>query len=440
MKKGYIFILLFILIITGCATGAESPENPSVNNSASEPDKNQEADSGSEAEGEEGNNLGGTELPGYKDETSEKDTGTYEAELASMTLEQKIGQLIIAGFSGTQLAAEEAQFIASGQIGGVILFGPNVENKHQLLKLINDIKASNPEGNKPLFISVDEEGGRVSRLPDGKTEFPSALVIGEQDDAKLSEEVGRVIGEEVGAFGFNVDYAPVLDIYSNPDNKVIGNRAFGTTAEEVSTHGIATMKGLQRAGIISVVKHFPGHGDTVVDSHESLPVVDKTKAELEKLELVPFRKAIKEGADMMMVAHIQYPGIDSSGKPASLSPVMITEILREELHYDGVVVTDDLEMGAIEKNYGSGEAAVMALEAGADVVLFGHTPEKASEAYSAIQTAVEEGRMSESEVDKHVLRILKLKDKYELSDKNLSAEALKKFGSEEHKQIADQIR
>lgn len=434
----YMIILLLMLVIMGCSREAAFPEKSAV--SVSESDSNQVANSLNTLEEDTEKDLGNTALLGPDGLASQDETDKYKLELMSMNLEQKIGQLIIAGFSGTALSLEETQLIASGRIGGVILFKRNIESKKQLLGLINDIKSNNPVGNQPLFISLDEEGGRVSRLPEGKTEFPPSLFIGEKGDAALSEEVGRVIGEEAGAFGFNVDYAPVLDIYSNPDNKVIGNRAYSTTAAEVSVHGIAVMKGLQKAGMISAVKHFPGHGDTSVDSHESLPVVNKTKAQLEKREFVPFRKAIEEGADMIMVAHIKYPKIDSSGKPASLSPIIIQGTLREELGYDGVVITDDLEMGAIEQNYGSGEAAVMALEAGADIILFGHTPDKASEAYGAIQTAVETGRLSEAEIDEHVLRILKLKEKYKLTDENLTEDVLTKFGSEEHQQVADRIR
>lgn len=418
MKNSYyIVVLLLLFVVVGCSREVAIPEKSA--DSPTELDSNHEENRANKVE---------------------EDTDKYKSELMSMNLEQKIGQLIISGFSGTDLSQEETQLIASGRIGGVILFKQNIENKKQLLELINDIKSNNPAENRPLFISLDEEGGRVSRLPEGKTEFPPSLTIGEKGDAALSEEVGRVIGEEAGAFGFNVDYAPVLDIFSNPANKVIGDRAYGTTAAEVSVHGIAVMKGLQKAGMISAIKHFPGHGDTSVDSHESLPVVNKTKAQLEKRELIPFREAIEEGADMIMVAHIKYPKIDSSGKPASLSSVMVQDILREDLGYNGVVITDDLEMGAIEQNYGSGEAAVMALEAGVDILLFGHTPAKASEAYEAILTAVETGRLPEAEIDEHVLRILKLKEKYIQSDEKLTEDTLTKFGSDEHQQVANRIK
>lgn len=439
MKTSYfICVLLLMFMVMGCSREAAFPEKTA--DSPTELNSHQADDKASEVEEDTDEDLGNAKQPQTEGLTSIEETDKYKSELTSMNLEQKIGQLIISGFSGTNLSSQEAQLIASGRIGGVILFKQNIENKRQLLELINEIKSNNPAENKPLFISLDEEGGRVSRLPEGKTEFPPSLMIGEKKDADLSEEVGRVIGEEAGSFGFNVNYAPVLDIYSNPENKVIGDRAYGTTAAEVSVHGIAVMKGLQEAGMISAIKHFPGHGDTSVDSHESLPVVNKTKAQLEKRELIPFREAIKEGADMIMVAHIKYPKIDSSGKPASLSPVMIQDTLRKDLGYDGVVITDDLEMGAIEQNYGSGEAAVMALEAGADIILFGHTPDKAIEAYKAIQTAVDTGRLSEAEIDERVLRILKLKEKYIRRSEKLTEDSLTTFGSEEHQQVANQIR
>ncbi|WIV18716.1 beta-N-acetylhexosaminidase [Paenibacillus polygoni] len=434
----YLWALLLVFFVVGCSREAAIPEKSA--DSLTELNSHQVENKPNEVEGNSEQGLGYTESLEPDRVISIEESDKYKSELMSMTLEQKIGQLMISGFSGTELSHEEAQLIASGRIGGVILFKQNIESKKQLLNLINDIKSNNPAENRPLFISLDEEGGRVSRLPEGKTEFPPSLMIGKKGDAALSEEVGRVIGEEAGAFGFNVDYAPVLDIFSNPANTVIGDRAYGTTAAEVSVHGIAVMKGLQKAGMISAIKHFPGHGDTSVDSHESLPVVNKTKAQLEERELIPFRKAIEEGADMIMVAHIKYPKIDSSGKPASLSSVMVQDMLRGDLGYDGVVITDDLEMGAIEQNVGSGEAAVMALEAGVDILLFGHTPDKASEAYEAILTAVETGRLSESKIDEHVLRVLKLKEKYIHSVEKLTEDALTKFGSDENQQVADKIK
>ena len=434
----YLWVLLLMFLVMGCSREAVIPEKSA--DSLTELNSHQAESKPNKVEENTEQGLDYTESLEPNRVTSIDESDKYKSELMSMTLEQKIGQLMISGFSGTDLSHEETQLIASGRIGGVILFKQNIESKKQLLELINDIKSNNPAENRPLFISLDEEGGRVSRLPEGKTEFPSSLMIGKIGDAALSEEVGRVIGEEAGAFGFNVDYAPVLDIFSNPDNTVIGDRAYGTTAAEVSVHGIAVMKGLQKTGMISAIKHFPGHGDTSIDSHESLPVVNKTKAQLEERELIPFREAIEEGADMIMVAHIKYPKIDSSGKPASLSSVMVQDILREDLGYDGVVITDDLEMGAIEQNYGSGEAAVLALEAGVDIFLFGHTPDKASEAYEAIRTAVETGRLTEAEIDEHVLRILKLKEKYIQSDEKLTEDALTKFGSDEHQQVANRTK
>lgn len=444
----YILILLAVVLLTSCNaadSGTSLPELPGSNrgpdkegaNSGSDAPSDSDAGSESESDAEEGQ----TSIPPKHDDLDLlPEQKAAMKQLANLSIEDKIGQMIISGFPGTELDTETEDLIRKGQLGGVILFGPNIHDQKQLQTLINEVKESNGEGQLPLFISVDEEGGRVSRLPEGKTEFPSNQQIGKYNNADLSAQIGSVIGTELGAFGFNLNFAPVLDIFSNPENTVIGNRSFGDSAETVSELGIATMKGMQETGVIAAVKHFPGHGDTKVDSHIGLPVVQKTKEELAELELVPFQAAIEDGADMMMAAHIQYPKIDASLRPASLSEIMLSTLLREEMGYDGVVITDDLEMGAIQQNYGSGEAALMAIQAGADVVLFGHTPAKAEKAYNTLLQAVRKGELSAADIDRKVLRILTLKYKYELTNEPVEESALQVVGSSEHQQIADQVK
>ncbi|WP_090727415.1 beta-N-acetylhexosaminidase [Paenibacillus sp. PDC88] len=452
----YILIMLAIVLLTSCNaadTGTSLPDPPKEQEqeqpggeSGSDHGPDEEgADSDSESPPDAGSESESDAEDGQTSITPEHDDllPAQEAameQLANLSIEDKIGQMIISGFPGTELDMEAEELIRNGQLGGVILFGPNIRDQKQLQALINEVKKSNGEGQQPMFISVDEEGGRVSRLPEGKTEFPSNQQIGKYKNAEISAQIGNVIGEELGAFGFNLNFAPVLDIFSNPENTVIGDRSFGDSAETVSELGIATMKGMQEAGVIPAVKHFPGHGDTKVDSHVGLPVVQKTKEELAELELVPFQAAIEAGADMMMAAHIQYPKIDASLRPASLSKVMLSTLLREEMGYDGVVITDDLEMGAIQQNYGSGEAALMAIQAGADIVLFGHTPAKAEKAYNTLLQAVRKGELSAADIDRKVLRILTLKYKYELTNEPVEESALQVVGSSEHQQIADQLK
>jgi beta-N-acetylhexosaminidase len=263
---------------------------------------------------------------------------------------------------------------------------------------------------------VDEEGGRVTRMPDELEKLPTPGSIGATNDSEYSFEIGSILGEELKQFGFNVDFAPVLDINSNPKNPVIGDRSFGSSPGIVSRLGIQTMKGIQSQGIISVVKHFPGHGDTSTDSHLDLPRVDNDQKRLESFELIPFTEAVKENADAVMVAHILLPKIDPEN-PASFSKTIISGILRENMKYDGVIITDDMTMGAIVNNFDIGKAAVKSVNAGSDIVLVCHTREKEEAVIEAITNAAKSGNISEDRVNDSVYRILKLKEKYGLKDK-----------------------
>ncbi len=225
--------------------------------------------------------------------------------MESMTLPQKVGQMIISGVDGRSLSDDEALMIRSGQVGGVIFLGHNVKNSDQFTQLINDF----PENLEiPLFMSIDQEGGRVQRLPLNKSEYPNALTIGKSPDKAY--EYGVKIGQAVQSFDLNLNLAPVLDVFSNPENKVIGNRAYGTTPEIVASVGVDVMTGIQETGIISCIKHFPGHGDTIIDSHEGLPVVNHGLDRLMSFEWIPFKRAIDKGADMIMTAHVLLPSID----------------------------------------------------------------------------------------------------------------------------------
>jgi len=323
--------------------------------------------------------------------------------------------MVMVGIEGTMFGDDAKQMIQQHRVGGIILFKRNIDNPAQTLSLINELKRANSANKIPLFLSVDEEGGRVSRMPDQLRDLPPSGRIGEIGDNELAFEIGRVLGQELKALGFNMNFAPVLDINSNPNNPVIGDRAFGTTPDLVSRLGIQTMKGIQSQNVISVVKHFPGHGDTSVDSHIGLPSVYHDYERLKSFELIPFADAIKNKADAVMIAHILLPQIDPE-HPASLSRAVITDILRKDLNFQQVVITDDLTMGAIANNYNLGEAAVKAVTAGSDIVLVCHSLEMEMQVINALTNAVETGQISTERIDESVYRILKLKQKYQLTD------------------------
>lgn len=333
----------------------------------------------------------------------------------AMSIDEKIGQLIIAGVEGTSLTANNREMLSKDKVGGIIIMGANVKNANQLKNLINSIKIQHQSNEIPLFISADEEGGRVSRMPHELKGLPTNAVIGKVNNPAFSYGVVSIIAKELKSFGFNMDFAPVLDINSNPNNPVIGDRSFSNRPDIVSNLGIQTMKGLQNHKIIPVVKHFPGHGDTKVDSHVDLPIVDASLQRLRSFELQPFQAAIKEGAEGVMVGHILIRSLDNKNS-ASLSKTVITDLLRKELAFNGVVFTDDLTMQAVTKHHKIGDAAVKSIQAGADVVLVCHGYHNVKAVINALKAALTTNEISKERLDESVYRILTLKEKYQLSD------------------------
>ena len=346
--------------------------------------------------------------------------------VAAMTTEQKVSQLLVAGIEGTQLGQDAVQAVQDYQVGGVILFGRNVESAGQLAELTNGLKDLNGDYT-PLFLCVDQEGGRVDRMPPEVERTPSAWSVGQTLDTEgVGAAYGALLAEECAAFGFNMDFAPSLDIWSNPDNTVIGDRAFGNDWEWTAFFGMSAVESMEeQGGVIPVVKHFPGHGDTSVDSHVALPVVDKSLEELWQSELVPFNMVLNQedyfgaqagpSAPAVMVAHILLSRVDPD-YPASLSHRVVTSLLREEMGFDGVVCTDDLTMGAVSNTYGMGEAAVLAVEAGCDLLLVCHGADNLTAARDALLEAVDSGRISPERLDESVKRILSLKVEYGLTN------------------------
>src|SRR3954468_17788428 len=319
------------------------------------------------------------------------------------TLRREIGQLLIAGFNGHQLSPELRALAREFGLGGVILFARNVADPEQVAELCYDAARLSPQ--LPLWVSVDQEGGRVARLKAPFTEWPAMATLGRSGDVRLAERFARALASELKAVGITLDYAPVLDIHTNPKNPVIGDRALAEKAEEVARLGSAIVRALQAEGIAACGKHFPGHGDTSTDSHFELPLVEHPPDRIRRVECVPFQAAIEAGVATIMTAHVLVPSLDER-RPASLSRRIVFELLRNELHYEGVIISDDLEMKAVAAGYAVPEAAVMAIEAGRDAVLIcsgDHAAQAA--ALEALVHAVEQERLPFGRVEDALKRL-----------------------------------
>ena len=327
-----------------------------------------------------------------------------------MTVEEKVGQMLMMDFrknpddSGmTALSEDVAQKIADYHLGGIILFAENLDTAEQTKELVSDMQKA---ADMPLLIGIDEEGGMVSRLDKSQiqhTSIPNAKDM--NGDTAQAEAAGKEIGSVLSELGINVDFAPIADIHTNPENTVIGDRAYGTDAQTVADMASAFAKGLESEGVSATAKHFPGHGDTGTDSHDGMAVSEHDLQRLQEVEFVPFHRLADEGIDLMMVGPITMPNVTDDGLPASLSKEAI-DLLRDELDYDGIVITDAMNMGAIVDYYPDGEAAVKAVEAGVDIVLM---PADLDDAYNSLCEAVQTGEISENRLDESVERILSLK-------------------------------
>ena len=331
-------------------------------------------------------------------------------EINKMSLDEKIGQMVMSGIEGYTINDSTVKLIKDYHVGGIIILGENIKSSNQLLSLVNSLKTTNLSNKTPLFLSIDQEGGRVDRLSKEFIKLPDNKTIGNVNNSEFSYKIGQIIAEEIKSFGFNMDFAPVLDINSNPKNPVIGNRSFGANPQVVTKLGIETMKGIKSKGVISAVKHFPGHGDTSTDSHVGLPMVNHDLKRLKSFELIPFEAAIKNSVDVVMAAHILLPKIDAK-YPSSMSKTIITDILRNGLKFNGVVITDDMTMGAVTKNYDIGDAAVTSVNAGCDIILVCHGYDNEVSVINSLKKAVQNGTIKEERVNESLYRILKLKSK-----------------------------
>ncbi|MGI9149042.1 MAG: glycoside hydrolase family 3 protein [Chloroflexota bacterium] len=332
--------------------------------------------------------------------------------LGCMTLEQKVGQVFMLGFEGTTLTAPNRDLIQGLHLGGVTLFGRNIESGLQLSRLTLDLQSvADPV---PLYISIDQEGGLVVRVTTGSTIFPGNMAIGATGDLNLARLVAQAAASELRGMGVNMDLAPVVDVSTNPLNPVIGVRSFGSNAALVSDFGAQTIQALQSGGVSAVAKHFPGHGDTHLDSHRDVPVLLHSLERLRSIELVPFQAAIQADVDGIMTAHLYLPALEARrGLPATLSKAILSGLLRDELGYRGLILTDALDMQAIKMDRSPAEAAVLAFEAGADLLLIAGIDaddrRRASGGPSMLLEAVTSGRIAAERLDASVLRILEAK-------------------------------
>jgi beta-N-acetylhexosaminidase len=329
-----------------------------------------------------------------------------------MNIRQKVGQLILVELPGTQLTDEIAVFIRECHPAALALFGRNLAGPWQTAQFIADLQAIAADaGDAPLLVGIDQEGGQVSHLRYPCTEMPSQMARAAADGAQAARQSAYVLGVEMARLGFNLAFAPVVDINTNPANPVIGTRSFGDDPALVSECGVATIEGLRQAGVLSMAKHFPGHGDTSTDSHLGLPTVTHDRAHLNEIELAPFRAAINAGVDTLCSAHVAFPALDASGVPATLSRLIMTDLLRGELGFKGALFADALVMDAIAKKDSANvpPAALAAIKAGVDCAMILGSLNLQRRVYDALLAAVENGTISEARLDEAVERVQALR-------------------------------
>jgi beta-N-acetylhexosaminidase len=317
------------------------------------------------------------------------------------------GQLLSVGFEGRAVPDDLRARIAASEVGGVMLFRPNIESAGQVAALVGALRAAAP-ADAPLLVSIDQEGGLVQRLRNIATDWPPMLAVGGAGDPARSQQVGRALGEELAALGIGWDFAPVLDVHTNAANPVIGNRSFGVTPQAVTAHALAFWRGLRAAGVVGCGKHFPGHGDTRTDSHLELPVVDHAPERLRAVELAPFAAAAAAGMEAFMTAHVLFPALDPD-RPATLSRRILTDVLRGELGFRGVIVSDDLGMKAVADRYPIEELAVGSIEAGADHLLIREPAARQVAAHEALVKAAEARADFRARVEESAARFASMK-------------------------------
>lgn len=417
MKKliSLFLVITFVFALNGCSY----PVNDSDNNTATIPTSTSSDNISTESE----NIISSEEI--FSDIVVKDE---YDIQLESMTLDEKIGQMLIIANRKEKFDDELLKKLNSIKPGGFILFSENITTYNSTKNYVKKVQKT---ADIPMIIAIDQEGGKVQRLSSltkpKATDIPDMLSLGATNNTELAKDVGRVMAEELLTIGVNVVFSPVLDIAGK--NSYMGNRCFSDNPETVSKMAISFASGLEQNKMVATYKHFPGHGDTQTDSHSELPVINKSIKALNNHEFIPFKNAINNGAKIIMVGHIALPKVTGNKIPASLSKTVVTDILKNELGYEGLIVTDALDMGAITENYTQDEMYVMAVEAGCDLLLMPKSPKTA---ISTIKKNVSEERINES-----VKKILKFK-KENLNNGIMLDEMY--LGSDEHKNVVAQIK
>ncbi|MBI1862154.1 MAG: beta-N-acetylhexosaminidase [Deltaproteobacteria bacterium] len=355
-------------------------------------------------------------------------------------IQQLVGQLFIVGFDGFSVPIAFKRFIAESNLGGVIYFEGNVQSPTQLAELSNEIQFScRAKGSPPLVVSIDHEGGKVTRLVKPFTKFPGNDYIGDLGSPKVAFQFGMVIGKELKAIGVNMNCAPVVDVNSNPESPIIGSRAFSKDPEVCGRMGSAVCRGLQKMGVMAVAKHFPGHGGTTEDSHLALPVVTKTMEQLDELELIPFKRVIKSRVEGVMTAHIMNRNLDPE-YPATLSKATLTDLLRTKMRFSRLIISDDLEMKAIADKWDPIRSAVLAVQAGCDMLIYKGEAGVPQAQIDAIIVAVEKGEIPLAQLEQKVVRIQTAKKAYcEQKEPIDITEVGQYIGQPDHAKLADII-
>jgi beta-N-acetylhexosaminidase len=353
----------------------------------------------------------------------------------------KIGQLLIIGIRDKVLTQDEAEFIITNNIGGVILMGRNVESPQQVHELCKSIQSlrHKTRDKLPLFIGVDNEGGRVMRLKAPFTVWPALAKLGKIDSTSLAFKFGMGMATELKAVGINLDFAPCVDVLTNPKNTVIGDRSLSSDPEQVAKLASALVRGYIKGEVIPCAKHFPGHGNTMLDSHEVLPIEDSTIERLREVEMVPFKKVFRARLDMVMTSHIKFPKVDAEW-PVSLSEKFIQGILRGELRFRNIVVSDDLDMKALANNFKVDEIPVRAIQAGTDILLYCNEFDHPQIAIEALNKAVKDHKISAKQIDESFNRVVTLKkDVLTKPDAEDFSKTAKFIGSAENQRLATAI-
>ena len=355
------------------------------------------------------------------------------------SLKRAAGSLIVGGFHGDTLDNATALALQRGELGGVILFRRNVGSPEQIIALNTAVQRARPEDSPPVFVSVDQEGGRVARLKGIATDLPPMAELGGTADSALCRKVGALVGRELGSLGFNVDYAPVLDVHTRPDNPVIGDRSFSPDPSIVAELAGSFADGLLDAGVIPCGKHFPGHGDTNVDSHLDLPVLEHDRRRLSDVEWVPFRRAATVGLPMIMTAHLLVPCFDEE-YPATLSAAALRGALRQDLGYQGVIISDDLEMAAVADRYTPAEMAELGLVAGLDLFLVCHSRMRQVAVFETLVRLAERDHLARERLLTAAARVGKLRRRLKTENDFDSSAWRSILRSSAHLAIVEEIR